>query len=610
VRDQGSLNTSEREATVRPFPPIADLAAIGDGRTVALVGRDGTIGWMPVPYVDSPAVFGSLLDRSVGGSFRLAPTEAYTTRRRYLPGTNVLETIFDTDGGAARVTDALTLPLGEGLTPFLELVRRIEGLQGRVGFEWTVEPRFGYGYGAPRLGWRYGIPVAAAGSDAVAISSWGAGSPRIDAGTIRGSFGSESGTATTIALNFAHGEPLVFSTRSDAERRLDLTIGWWRRWSSSLQIETSWREPVLRSALALKILVQARTGAIAAAPTTSLPETLGGERNFDYRFGWVRDSALVLNALLSLGCHEESEAYFWWLMHASQRTHPRLQVLYRLDGGAKASERTLGLEGYCGSRPVRIGNQATEQRQLDIYGDVVDGAWRYAESGHRIDPEFAERVAEMADLVCELWTEPDSGIWEVRSEPLHFTHSKMMCWVALDRSLRLGESGHIPSHHADSWRRQKAEIERFIEERCWSERRQSYVRSAGSEDLDASLLLGIVLGYEGPSTERITRTVDAIRSDLGRGPLLFRYRSPDGLEGEEGAFLCCSFWLVEALARIGRRDEARALMRELLDFANDVGLYSEEIRPTGSEFLGNFPQALTHLSLINAASALSREAAA
>jgi GH15 family glucan-1,4-alpha-glucosidase len=318
----------------------------------------------------------------------------------------------------------------------------------------------------------------------------------------------------------------------------------------------------------------------------------------------VRDSAFVMDAFLTLGSEEEAEAYFWWLMQASQLTHPKLQVLYRLDGGTKAPERTLALEGYRDSVPVRTGNRAAEQLQLDIYGAVVHTAWLYANEGRRIDSEFGERVGEIADLVCELWSDPDSGIWEVRSEPLHFTHSKMMCWIALDRALLLAEAGYIPSKHEDRWRNDRAEIERFIEGRSWSETRGSYVRSEGSDDLDASVLLGIVFGYGDPTSGRHAQTVEAIRRDLSRGPLVFRYLAADGLEGGEGAFLCCSFWLVEALTIVGRREEAEGLMRELVSLANDVGLYSEEIDPTTSEFLGNFPQALTHLSLIRAANAL------
>ena len=586
------------------FPPIRDHAAIGDGRTVALVARDGTVDWLPLPYLDSPSVFGALLDRQKGGRFALAPVDPFEVRRRYVPDTNVLETTFITDRGVARVTDAMTLPLGGGLVPLRELIRRIDGVSGAVRFRWSVEPRFDYGSRPAEVGTRSGVPVATAGRDAIAVNSWDAGEPMIRGDAVDGTFETSDGSCALIALSATHQEPLVLPARSEVGTRIDLTLAFWRRWSSDLSVEGAWRDPIVRSALALKLLIQAPTGAVAAAPTTSLPEELGGERNWDYRFCWVRDSAFVMDALLGLGYHDEAEAFFWWLMHASQITHPRLQVLYRLDGGTNAQERILPLEGYGGSRPVRVGNRAVEQLQLDIYGDVFQTAWLFARAEKRLDPEFGDRLADTADLVCDLWQRPDSGIWEVRGEVLHFTHSKMMCWVALDRALRLKEAGFIPSGHADRWRTEAASIQEFVEGRCWSERKGSYVRSAGSEELDASVLLGAVFGYGDPSGDRFAGTIDAVRRELGRGPLLFRYHAADGLAGGEGAFLCCSFWLVEALASAGRPDEAAGLLSELLELANDVGLYSEEVDPATSAFLGNFPQGLTHLSLISAAMAL------
>jgi GH15 family glucan-1,4-alpha-glucosidase len=586
------------------YPPIRDLAAIGDGRTVALVAMNGSIVWLPFPFVDSPTIFAALLDDRRGGAFNLAPVEPCEVQRRYVPHTNVLETTFTTTGGVARLIDAMTLPLGPGLTPFGELVRRVEIERGAVGFAWSVEPRFAYGMGRTTMSGRDGIAVATAASDALAVCAWEAGAVHVTDGAVRGSFTARPGSTPTIALSMAHQEPLIFPSRDEVDRRLDATITHWQRWTGGRTVAGPYRDAVVRSALALKLLVNAPTGAVAAAPTTSLPEEIGGERNWDYRFSWVRDSAFVMEALLSLGCHEEAEAFFWWLMHASQISHPHLQVLYRLDGGTRAPERTLPLDGYQASRPVRIGNKAIEQLQLDIYGDLLQTAWVYARGGHRIDREIGDRLAEIADLVTRIWSEPDAGIWEVRGPPERFTQSKMLCWVALDRAIRLAEDGHVPARRVHRWRAVAADIAAFIDERCWSDAKQSYTRAAGTDDLDASVLLGARLGYADPDGTRIARTIDAVRRELGHGPFLYRYVTEDGLRGGEGFFLCCSFWLVEVLAMAGRTDDATALMDELLGFANDVGLFAEEIDPASNAFLGNFPQGLTHLALMTAAAAL------
>ena len=582
------------------YAPIRDYAAIGDGRTVALVARDGSIDWLPFPSIDSPTVFGALLDAGRGGAFSLAPDRPYEVTRRYVPGTNILETTFSTDTGAASVTDAMTVPAG-GLVPFRELARQVRGLRGTVAMQWRVEPRFGYGGARTRVGRRREVPVAAAGADAVAVCSFEAGDPEIGEGSISGRFEIGAGESALIALSFAHQEPLVFPTRTEVETRTVEAHEVWHRWSACSDYRGRWKDAVERSGLALKLLFYAPTGAVAAAATTSLPEEIGGERNWDYRLSWVRDSAFTLDALLSVGCAEEVEAFFWWLMQASQLTHPRLQVLYRLDGGAEASERSLPLRGYRDSRPVRIGNAAADQLQLEIYGSVLEAASLYADAGHPIDRDVAKRLAGMADLVCQIWRLPDSGIWEVRSDPVHFTQSKMMCWVALDRAIKLAERGLIPDGHVDRWRTEASAIREFIEGQCWSDRLGSYVRATGAEELDASILTGALFGYGDVKQGRLSTTVETIRRELGHGPFLYRYLGEDGVLGGEGAFMTCSFWLVEALVHAGRTTEAAELMERLLDLANDVGLYSEEIDPADGAFLGNFPQALTHMALIGAA---------
>ena len=603
------MTASPRKRPTRGFVPIGDYAAIGDGRTVALVARDGSIDWLCLPDLDSPSVFAAVLDADRGGNFALRPEISAEVRRRYLPDTNVLETTFTTTQGVVQVTDAITLPNAE-LGPTRELIRRVVGLAGRVPMRWHITPAFDYGAASPRLERRGGVPVALAGPDALAVCSWGAGEAQLDSQSIFGRFETEESSSAVIALSGSHQEPLVFPPRQDVEARLTATTAHWRDWAANRAYDGPWREEVVRSALALKLLFHAPSGAIAAAASASLPEEIGGERNWDYRFCWVRDSAFTLQALLQLGCPREAEAFFWWLLHASQLSHPRLQVLYRLDGSESATERTLELDGYRGSRPVRVGNAAAAQTQLDIYGALLQAALVYTQAGGRLDRETGRRLAGIADLVCQAWRRPDSGIWEVRSAPAHFTQSKMMCWVALDRAVRLCDAGQIPRAHSSTWRREQLAIREFIETKCWSERVGSYTRWAGGEDLDASLLLGILFGYGAPDASRLASTVDALRRELGRGSLVSRYSGEDGLRGTEGAFLCCSFWLVDALARVGRLEEATVLMQELIAVANDVGLYAEEIDPQTNELLGNTPQGLVHLALINAAVSISKAGAA
>ncbi len=581
------------------YAPIADYGAVGDGRTVALIARDGAIDWLCVPDLDSASVFGALLDSERGGRFVLQPEEVCETTRRYLPGTNVLETTFTTAAGVVRVTDAMTLPAA-GLSPYRELVRRIDGLAGEVPMRWRVESRFGYASAETRIEHRAGVPVAAAGRDAVAVCSFGAGEAATSDGAIAGHFSTRTGGAGLLVLSAAHQEPLVLPARREVEARLEATSSAWRRWSDGRKYDGPWPDAVLRSALALKLLVYAPSGAIAAAATTSLPEEIGADRNWDYRYSWPRDSAFTLEALLALGCAPEAYAFFSWLLHASQLTHPRLQVLYRLDGRAEAEERSLPLAGYRGSRPARVGNGAAGQTQLDVYGEVLGAAAKFADFSGGLDRDHGRRLAEIADHICGIWEQPDAGIWELRGEPRHFTQSKMMCAVALRRACELAERGLLPRKHVERWRDEEARIRAFVDTRCYSQRKGSYVRSAGEEELDSALLLAVLAEYDEPDSSHMLGTVDAVRRELARGPLVYRWAD------EPGAFVTCSFWLAEAYARQGRLEQAAALVDELVGLANDVGLYAEEFHAETGEFLGNFPQGLTHLALINAAVAYTR----
>jgi GH15 family glucan-1,4-alpha-glucosidase len=593
-----------RPRRVDGYAPLADYAVIGDGRTAALIALDGSIDWLPLPDLDSPTVFAAILDAERGGRFVLQPEGAFRTTRAYVPGTNVLETTFETDTGSVRITDALTSP-DDHLSPLRELQRRVEGLAGRVPLVWRVEARFGYAGRSVKIGWRDGVSVAVSGADALALQSFSAGEPIATPDTIEGRFDAVEGSSALLVLTFARGEPLVFPTRDDLSARFESTRASWERWARDRRYGGPWRDAVIRSALVLKLLVHAPSGAIAAAPSASLPEEIGGQRNWDYRYSWIRDSAFAIDALLELGCAAEANAYLWWLMHATQITHPRLHVLYRLDGGTRVRERELELSGYRRSRPVRIGNGAAEQLQLDTYGELMQTAWLYSRAGNHLDRDVAGRLAGLADHVCSNWRRPDAGIWEVRSGPMHFTQSKMLCAVALDRAVALANDGELRGENAPRWQEESGAIREFVDTRCWSDERRSYVRSAGSEELDASLLLAVLHGFGEPPTSRMLSTVDAIRQELSDGPWVRRYEGEDGVAGEEGGFVACSFWLAEALARTGRAAAAAELMDDLVGRANDVGLYSEEIDPSSGDFLGNMPQGLSHLALISAARAIS-----
>jgi len=585
------------------YLPIRDYALVGDGRTTALVGTDGAIDWLCFPNIDSPSVFGRILDAGRGGSFILQPSVPFQSRRRYLPDTNVLETTFETGRGVVRVTDAMTLP-DQGLAPMRELARSIEGVSGSVPMRWRFWPRAEYGLKAPRLERRHDVPIATWANRAIAACHWQAGAPQWNDGGAESDFDVPAGERALLAIVGAYAEPLVMPGRADVLRRIDGTVTFWRQWARSREYEGPWDGLVRRSALALKLLIFAPSGGISAAPTTSLPEEIGGERNWDYRYCWIRDSNFSVDALLELGCHDEARSLFWWFLQATALTEPEVHVLYRLDGGVGPEERTLPLTGYRHSVPVRIGNGALQQLQHDIYGHLLETAWLYSEGHHRLDPDTGAVLGRVADHVCDIWRQPDSGIWEVRNGPFHFTHSKVMCWVALDRAVRLAARGELPDRRAARWRSEAMAIHTFVEERCWSDRLRSYTRTAGDGQVDASLLMLPTVGYGDPRGDRINGTIDAICRDLKHGDFVYRYHADDGVAGGEGCFLNCSFWLVSALARAGRLEEASSLMERLVARANDVGLYSEETDPSSGEFLGNFPQALTHLALIDAAVAI------
>jgi GH15 family glucan-1,4-alpha-glucosidase len=600
-----AASTRERAAPVERrdgYLPIGDYAAIGDGRTVALVGRDGSIDWLCLPDVDSPSVFGRLLDAEGGGFFAVSPAEPFAVERRYQPRSNVLETTFHASSGSARVTDAMTLADG-GLPPLREVVRRVEGLSGRLRLRWSFEPRFGYSAYRSRVERRGRLVVAGARADQLALGIWGAGEPKVAAAGAAATFDVAAGDQALLAMTAAHAEPSTYPRRDDCERRLARVEGYWPRWSGErLDYDGPWADQVTRSALALRLLMYAPSGAIVAAATTSLPESLGGERNWDYRFAWVRDASYTVAALMRIGCGREGSAFFAWLMHALRLSLPRIGVLYRVTGRPAGAERELGhLPGYRSSAPVRAGNAAAGQLQLDVYGILLDAAWIFVEQGGELDRRTGRDLARIADEAARIWREPDAGIWEVRGRPRHYVHSKGMCWVALDRACRLAERQAIPNR-CDAWRRAASEIRAWVDIEGWDGGEQSLVRAADLREPDAALLGLCLTGFADDAPERLEGTIDRVRRDLAEGPFVYRYRGDDRLRGTEGAFVATSFWLVDSLARAGRIDEACARMDAVCrEASNDVGLLAEEIDPHSGELLGNFPQALSHLALVNAA---------
>jgi GH15 family glucan-1,4-alpha-glucosidase len=582
------------------FAPIGGYAALGDGRTVALVALDGAVDFMSLPELHSPTTFGALLDPERGGRFVLAPAGAFEAARRYVGRTNVLETTYRAESGVVRVTEALTLQDG-GLLPWIELARRIEGVEGSVRMEWSVEPRFDWGREQPRIHRRGELLIAEGSGLQLGIHAWDAGEPDARAHAIRGDCEIAAGDRALLALTCTREQPLPAPLRDHVEARLDATCRVWERWLGMWAYDGPWQDEVARSALALKLLIFAPCGSIAAAATTSLPEVVGGDKNYDYRYAWIRDSAYTLDALMRLGLPEQVQESFAWLLRAVRETAPDLRPFYDIEGGVPERCDELGhLRGYRDSTPVRYGNAASVQLQLGSWGDLLETADLYVSEGNALDAATAEMLARCVDRVAVAWIEEDSGIWELHTHR-HYTSSKMSVWTALDRALRLAGLGQLPDTHAAFWQEQRGRVHAWIEERCWSDELGAYAGWAGDgRALDAALLRAVRMGY--PQRERLERTVDAIRERLSAAGALL-YRTSEHV-GEEGAFLACSFWLAEALARLGRPGEAREVMGELLCRANDLGLLSEQVDPESGELLGNFPQGLSHLALINAAGAI------
>ncbi len=583
------------------FAPIGAYGVIGDGRSGALVATDGAIDWWAMPGMGSPPVFAAVLDPGTGGAFTLEPAVPYRVSRRYLPDTNVLETTFSTDGGLVRVVDALNRD-GDGLLAWTELAREVRAGTGEVPMRWRVAPGDRFRRVRPWAWEHRGTPLLRVGDQMIAVIAEDAGEPHVSRSDVSGEFVARPGRDALLALAATDNEPVVVPPAGRVRERLRATEAAWRRWSGTVRYRGPDRDLVVRSALVLKLLTYEPTGALLAALTTSLPERIGGQRNFDYRYGWIRDTSFALDALIQLGLERDAHRTLSWLLSAISGTAPDIRPFYGLRGQVPTELAKLTVPGYRGSRPAHEGNKAVSQPQWGNYGDMLDSVWLAVDRDATIlDPATARMLELMADRVCDIWARPDSGIWEL-GRRRHYTISKMACWVTLDRMVRLAERGQVAARDTGRWQAEAAAIRKWVDERCWSAAQHSYTFYAGSDDLDASVLLAGRMGFLAADDPRFGQTIDAIRRELGDGPLLYRYT---GSRQEEGAFLACSFWLVDAMARAGRQDEADEVWKGLIARANDLGLLSEEIDAGSGELLGNIPQALSHLALLMAAHQLA-----
>ncbi len=607
-----SLDSTLDAAERRPAPgrvlTLGEYGLIGDMRTSALVGIDGAIDWCCLPRFDSGSVFAALLDPERGGTWSIRPQGEWTSTQRYLPRTNILETTFRAQEGVAVLTDFM--PVDEDGRPsgtHPEIHRQMRCTRGRVPMQLVFMPRFEYGARTTRLEvLRAGLFATDRTDQVLTLSSAKPFDWTLEQSTATARFTLEKGEERWLVLRY-DDDDIHPVDRYESARKLDITATFWARWAAGVRYSGPFRGMVKRSALALKLLTHAETGAIIAAPTTSLPETIGGERNWDYRFVWLRDAAFTLAALDAVGHRREADAFMRFLKKVCRHEGGgHLQIMYGIDGRRDLVERQLDhLSGYKGSRPVRVGNGAVGQLQLDVYGEVLETAdiWR---RNHEMTEGTWRVLRGLVDWVSKNWQRPDSSIWEVRGEVRQYVFSKVMSWVALDRGIRMAEELTLESN-APEWRVQREALHAEIMERGWSEQHQSFTQAYDDDALDAAALAIPMVRFLPWKHARVHATVHAIARELtsADGELVYRYKHPDGLEGQEGAFSICTFWLAQALTMIGERERAERVFRRMLRHANHVGLYSEEIDPLTGEFLGNFPQAFTHIAVINCAAALA-----
>jgi GH15 family glucan-1,4-alpha-glucosidase len=589
------------------YPPIAEHGLIGDLHTAALVTTDGTIDWLCCPRFDGPSVFGSLLDQDGGGHFRIAAEGDSVVRQLYLPDTAILITRFMTADGVGEVIDFMLVDEPHRASDRHRLVRVVRCVRGQLRFELECAPRFDYGRQPHELELTDEGAVFRTPTLQLTLHGGGAGAMQRHGNDVRGALSLRAGQAGGMMLESAADGPPRRMTSDELLGLVERTARFWRGWLGRSSYQGRWREMVARSAITLKLMTYAPTGALVAAPTAGLPEQVGGERNWDYRFTWIRDASFSVHALLGLGFTDEAAAFMRWLgdrvdEQAGEASGP-LRIMYRVDGSSDLDEETLDhWEGYAGSKPVRIGNGAADQLQLDIYGEMLDSIWLADQHAIRVGHPGWIKVSQLTDWLCQHWDQPDEGIWETRGGRQNFTYGRLQSWVALDRMIRMARDYGRPAK-LTRWTDQRDRIYQQIMDHGWNPQRRAFTQHDKTDVLDASLLMMPLTGFVAPNDPMWLSTLDAMDGELVSDSLVYRYNpsaSPDGLRGHEGTFSICTFWYVDALARSGRLEQARLTFEKMFTYANHLGLYAEEIGLTGEQ-LGNFPQAFTHLSLINAA---------
>ncbi|PZE29375.1 glycoside hydrolase family 15 protein [Curtobacterium sp. MCLR17_055] len=593
-RTRDTPDATENEERTNGYVPLRSYGAIGDGRTVALIALDGRIDWLPIPSMDSPPVFASIVDAEHGGHVALRPVDDQAqVSRAYLPGTNVLVTTWTTPSGTATVTDAMVTGVA-GRLPWAEIGRCVQGVDGSVEMEWAVVPGTILNTAEPRrLDTANGTVIGVDGVT-IAIVEQGFEPVHDDGPRFSGRFTTTEGSKSILTIVGTYDEPIFLPEPERTLEGVDRTIENWSTWSKEFSYDGPWSDAVQRSALALKLLIFAPTGAIAAAPTTSLPEDRTGGKNWDYRFAWVRDLAYTVHALTRFGLREETHAAVSWVMRTIAEHDETMPIFYGLDGSKSDTVEERDVPGWNGIGPVTIGNRAGDQLQLGVWGDVFEIMRQYVRAGNVLDRKTASVLQDLADDACHRWPEADSGMWELQ-EAQHYTTSKIGCWQALDAAVELHDAGMIDGPR-EKWIENRELIEDWVAENGWNEELGRYVMYPGTDALDCSILLHAMSAFDrGP---RMESTIRAIEEQLQHGPLVYRY---SGIQDEESPFVACSFWLAAALACVGRVDDAKQLMDDMVAQANDVGLFSEMLSAVDGDFMGNIPQGLSHLALIQAA---------